>query len=223
MVVDFTVNAIKIIHSGLEKRFPRMTKGIIPEREPSLESVIEKPNRILFGHESPYQNLIAKAAVMMEALTRWHIFVDGNKRTGLMTAFMYLYFNEIYLAIPIDSVKFTIKVADTRETDEESTNKLIQEIAEWLKKHSSTNKREFFGLVWLYNTWPALKLNILYLFGFKKKVKKTLRDWYAMDTHPDYGEEEAKQTSKFLQTIMEAAMIDLLHSLKTKKRKKSKK
>lgn len=218
-MIDFDADVIKIIHTELEKAFPRMEKGIIPEKEPLLQSIVEKPDRILFGVESPYQDLISKAAVMMEAITRWHIFVDGNKRTGLMTAFLYLYLNQTYLAIPIDSVKFTIKIADNRKIDPDSTNQLIQEIAEWLKKHSTRKAHEFFGLVWIYNTWPALKMNILYRLGFKKKVKRTLNDWYALDTHPDYVEEEAKETSAFLQQVMKQATSALFESIRAKKKK----
>ncbi len=192
-----------------------MEKGIIPEKEPLLESLVEKPDRNLFGMESPYPDLISKAAVMMEAIIRWHIFVDGNKRTGLMTAFLYLYRNQTCLAIPIDSVRFTIKVADNRKTDPDSTSQLIQEIAEWLKKHSTAKEKEFFGLVWIYNIWPALKMNILYRLGFRKRVKRTLSEWYALDSHSDYAE-EAKETSAFLQRIMKQAMKDLLESLRTK-------
>ena len=46
----------------------------------------------------------------MEGLIRWHIFTDGNKRTALMSTFIYLYGNKHYLAIPIDSVRFLIRV-----------------------------------------------------------------------------------------------------------------
>ena len=220
-MIEFDADVIKLIHSELEKSFPRMEKGIIPEREPLLQSIVEKPDRILFGVESPYQTLISKAAVMMEAITRWHVFVDGNKRTGLMTAFLYLYLNQTYLAIPIDSVRFTIKVADNRETDPDSTNELIKEITDWLKIHSTTKPIEFFGLVWIYNTWPALKLNILYRLGFKKRVKRTLNEWYALDTHPDYAE-ESQETSAFLQQVMKQATRNLFESLQTQKKSKNK-
>jgi death-on-curing protein len=221
-MVAFTPEVIKQIHSELEKFFPKMEKGIFPEKEYLLLSAIEKPNRTLYGSESPYQDFISKAAVMMEALTRWHIFIDGNKRTGLLTAFLYLYVNKIYFAIPIDSVKFTIKVADTKETDPDSTEALIQEIANWLRSNSTTKELEFFGLVWMHNTWPALKLNILYRLGFKKKVKRILNDWYALETHPDYVEEEAKETSAFLQKLMKDATNALLESLDTKRKQKKK-
>ncbi len=217
-MIEFDADVIKVIHTELEKSFPKMEKGIIPERESLLQSIIEKPDRILFGVESPYQDLISKAAVMMEAITRWHIFVDGNKRTGLMTAFLYLYLNQTYLAIPIDSVRFTIEIADTRETDPDSTNELIKKIADWLETHSTTKAIEFFGLVWIYNTWPALKLNILYRLGFRKRVKRTLNEWYALDTHPDYAE-ESKETSTFLQQIMRLATKNLYDSLKAQKKK----
>lgn len=143
-MVEISVENIKTIHLALENHFPKMEKGIFPEQEPLLHSLIEKPSRVLYGQSSPYQDVITRAAVLMEALTRWHIFVDGNKRTGLMTAFIYLYANKVYLAIPIDSVKFTITVADNRDQDEESTNKLIAEIAEWLKTHSDTDEKRIF-------------------------------------------------------------------------------
>lgn len=198
-----------------------MEKGIIQAKEPLLQSIVEKPNRILFEQPSQYQDIFSKAAVMMEAITRWHVFVDGNKRTGLMTAFLYLYVNKHYMAIPIDSVKFTIKVADTRETDEESTNKLIFEIAEWLRKRTATSETEFFINVLKYMVWPSLKLNLLYRFGFKKRAQKIINDWYALDTHGDYVD-EAVETSEFLREVMRMAIKELLQVLRTKEREKKK-
>ncbi len=221
-MVEISAENIKTIHLALENHFPKMEKGIFPEQEPLLYSLVEKPSRVLYGKPSPYHDIITRAAVLMEALTRWHIFVDGNKRTGLMTAFIYLYANKVYLAIPIDSVKFTIKVADNRELDEESTNKLIAEIAEWLKTHSATDEGEFFTKVLKYMTWPALKVTLLYFFGFRKRAQQKIDDWYALKTHKDYQVDEAKATSTFLQDVMREATSSLLRSLRTKKRKKKK-
>ena len=79
-MVNLSANNIKGIHLSLEDGFPRMEKGIIAEKEPLLDSLVEKPDRHLFGQSSPYQDIFTKAAVLMEALTRWHIFVDGKQK-----------------------------------------------------------------------------------------------------------------------------------------------
>ncbi len=114
------------------------------------------------------------------------------------------------------------QIPDRRTIDPDSTNELIKEIADWLNIHSTTKAVEFFKLVWGYNTWPALKLTILYRLGFKKRVKRTLNEWYALDTHPDYAE-ESEETSAFLQQVMNQAVKNLLDSLRAQKKDKKKK
>lgn len=156
----------------------------------------------------------------MEGLIRWHIFTDGNKRTGLMTTFVYPHGNRHYLAIPVDSVRFLIKIADSRENDEESINKLIKEIADWLHEHSATDELEFFSKVNKYSTIPALKVNLLYLFGFRKKAKRITDYWYAIDTgHEDYVE-EAKETSNLIKETMYNAVAQAWHTFRAKEKKK---
>ncbi|MGQ0606591.1 MAG: type II toxin-antitoxin system death-on-curing family toxin [Candidatus Nitrosotenuis sp.] len=218
---ELTVDNIKTIHNSLEKRFSKMGKGIVLDKEPLLHSLVEKPNRTLYGSPSPYEDIFTKAAVLMEALTRWHIFVDGNKRTGLMTAFIYLYVNQYYLAIPINSVKFTIKIADNRDTDPESTELLIKEIAEWLRKHSATDELEFFAKAGQYTFWPILKLIILQKIGFKKRVQRTVNDWFALDSHGDY-QGEVGETTKYLIDVMGATFKQLLQVWEEKRKNRKK-
>lgn len=202
----------------MENRFPSMLKGV--EKEGLINALIQKQNMVLFGSDSLYSDIYLKAAVLMEGLIRWHIFTDGNKRTGLMSTFIYLYGNKHYLAIPIDSVRFLIKVADNRENDEDSTNNLIKEISEWLKEHSATDEWEFFRKVAKYTLFPAIKLNLLYFFGFKKKAKKLTDYWYALESHQDYVQ-EATETSKLIKEVMESAMLQLYHTIKMKKKNKT--
>lgn len=215
MIVEITEDNIRAIHLELEKRFPNMLKGV--EKEGLIKALIEKQNLVIFGSENIYPDIYLKAAVLMEGLIRWHIFTDGNKRTGLMSTFIYLYGNKHYLAIPIDSVRFLIKVADNRENDEEPTNNLIKEISEWLREHSATDEREFFIKVAKYNLLPAIKLNLLYFFGFRKKAKKITDYWYALESHQDYVL-EAKETSKLIRDVMDSAILQLYHTLRTKKK-----
>lgn len=218
-MLEISADQIRAIHIELENKFPLMQKGV--EKDGLIQALVEKQNRVvLFGSENPYNNIYLKAAVLMEGLIRWHIFTDGNKRTALMSTFVYLYFNQYYLAIPIDAVRFLIKVADNRKNDEESTNQLIQEIAKWLQQYTATEEREFFAKVFRYMTLPALKVNLLYFFGFKKRAKKLTDYWYALESHQDYIE-EAYETSKFIREIMDKAMVQLYHALRGKKRNRT--
>lgn len=195
-----------------------MQKGV--EKEGLIQALIEKQSRDLFGTANPYDTIYLKAAVLMEGLIRWHIFTDGNKRTGLMSTFIYLYGNQHYLAIPVDSVRFLIKIASTRENDEDATNALIKEIADWLHKHSATDEMEFFAKVNKYSTIPALKVNLLHFFGFRKKAKKITDYWYAVDAgHTDYVQ-EAKETSQLIRETMYNAISQVWHVFRTKKKNK---
>lgn len=204
----------------MENRFPNMLKGI--EKEGLISALIQKQNQSLFGSDNLYPDIYLKAAVLMEGLIRWHIFTDGNKRTALMSTFIYLYGNKHYLAIPIDSVRFLIRVADDRQNDQDYTNNLIKEISEWLREHSATDEREFFIKAARYNLLPAIKLSLLYFFGFRKKAKKLTDHWYALESHQDYVL-EAKETSKLIRDVVDSAILQLYHTLRTKKRTKTKK
>ena len=97
-MINLNSDDVKLIHAELEKKFPMMLKGI--SKEGLIESAIEKQSGKLYGTER-YDSVYKKAAALMEAITRWHIFHDGNKRTGLLCAFLYLYVNQYYLATPI--------------------------------------------------------------------------------------------------------------------------
>lgn len=220
MIQDITEDIIRSIHTQLENRFPNMLKGI--EKEGLISALIQKQNQSLFGSDNLYPDIYLKAAVLMEGLIRWHIFTDGNKRTALMSTFIYLYGNKHYLAIPIDSVRFLIRVADDRQNDQDYTNNLIKEISEWLREHSATDEREFFIKAARYNLLPAIKLSLLYFFGFRKKAKKLTDYWYALESHQDYVL-EAKETSKLIRDVVDSAILQLYHTLRTKKRTKTKK
>ena len=92
-MINLNSDDVKLIHAELEKKFPMMLKRI--SKEGLIESAIEKQSGKLYGTER-YDSVYKKAAALMEAITRWHIFHDGNKRTGLLCAFLYLYVNQYY-------------------------------------------------------------------------------------------------------------------------------
>jgi death on curing protein len=58
--------------------------GLQGLREPGmLESIAFKPQTNLSG-EDLYPDLYLKAAVIYESLVNYHVFIDGNKRTGFV-------------------------------------------------------------------------------------------------------------------------------------------
>src|SRR5579872_3846395 len=135
-MTDLPPDIIKRIHDVVEQTFPTVTKGI--KDKGLVDAAAQRPN-ITIGNHSPFDDIYSKAASLMEAVIRWHPFIDGNKRTGLLSAFLYLYVNGHYLAIPLDAVRFTVRIADNRNQEWEETKKIIDEIAKWLKEHTGND------------------------------------------------------------------------------------
>jgi death-on-curing protein len=93
-----------------------------------LESAAARP-RPTFGGEDLYPDLFSQAAALMDSLIRNHPFVDGNKRTGIAAAALFLMANGYRLAaINPELEAFTRRVAEARPD--------LSEIADWLKAHS---------------------------------------------------------------------------------------
>jgi len=93
-----------------------------------LESAVERP-KATFGGEELYPDLFSKAAAIMLSLILNHPFVDGNKRTAIASAAMFLLLNGRKLnATPDELQEFTLRVADRGAT--------VDEVARWLREHS---------------------------------------------------------------------------------------
>lgn len=97
--------------------------------ENRLRSVSEAPKQQVFGEEQ-YPSIFEKAAVYIRNIVGdHHPFSDGNKRTAVTVASIFLTRNGVRLtAKPQDLEDFVIRVA----TDHLG----IIEIAEWLKEHT---------------------------------------------------------------------------------------
>ncbi len=96
--------------------------------EGRLKSVVEAPLQSIFG-EDQYKTIYQKAAVYMRNIIADHPFYDGNKRSGVTVAVIFLMRNGLALfASPKDLEDFAVKVAvDHLEIDE---------IAVWFETHS---------------------------------------------------------------------------------------
>jgi death-on-curing protein len=93
-----------------------------------LASIANKP-RSTFGGEDLYPNLFTKAAVYLESIVNYHVFVDGNKRTGFIVGARFLAKNGYDLTATNKAVEHFILSVATDKPD-------IESIAAWLEKNS---------------------------------------------------------------------------------------
>ncbi len=96
--------------------------------EGRLQSVVEAPKQEIYGVEQ-YPGLFDKAAVYLRNIIGDHPFSDGNKRTAVTVAGIFLMRNTCKLnATPKEFEDFAVQVA-TEHLD-------ISIIAAWLEAHS---------------------------------------------------------------------------------------
>lgn len=93
-----------------------------------LISITERPKMRVFDKEL-YEDVFHKAAVYLEGLTQYHVFSDGNKRTGIAATARFLFQNGFTLEVTNKDLEtFVLKVAVKRLD--------IERIASWLRDHS---------------------------------------------------------------------------------------
>lgn len=113
----------------LNARIVEATGGIKGVRDVHLlESLIERPKSI-FGGREMFPTVFEKTAVYLESLAKYHVFIDGNKRTALAASARFLYVNGYRLSASNKAAEeFVLRVA-AEKID-------ISEIAEWFKKNT---------------------------------------------------------------------------------------
>jgi len=78
----------------------------------ALESALGRP-AMTFGGDDLYPDLAAKAAALMHSLVLNHPFVDGNKRTGVAAAELFVRLNQHSLVASDDELlELTVAVAE---------------------------------------------------------------------------------------------------------------
>ncbi len=93
-----------------------------------LESAIALPQATFEGQEL-YPDLFLKSAALLDSMVNNHPFVDGNKRTGITAAGIFLKINQWRLDTENQTLEdFTIEVA--------SKHLPLEAIANWLRHHS---------------------------------------------------------------------------------------
>jgi len=95
-----------------------------------IKSVITAPKQVVFGAEQ-YQTIFEKAAVYVRNIIGDHPFVDGNKRTAVTVAVMFLLRNGVIFSAQTGELEnFVVRVA-TEHLE-------IAIIAEWLASHATS-------------------------------------------------------------------------------------
>jgi len=93
-----------------------------------LESAVFRPQSS-FSEKDLYRTIFDKAAALMHSLILNHPFVDGNKRTGIVSAAVFLELNGFRLeASQKELIKIALKI-ESKEVNQKN-------IAEWLKLNS---------------------------------------------------------------------------------------
>ena len=93
-----------------------------------LEAAIATQTQNVFGEEL-YPKTVDKAAAMIRGIIADHPFVDGNKRTAMLTGLTLLELNNIRFKAKLGEIEdFAVNIA-TNHID-------VPEIANWLQAHT---------------------------------------------------------------------------------------
>jgi death-on-curing family protein len=122
-IVWITGKQIKKIHDDLIEAFGG-TLGIADESQ--LDAVIQRAKNSTVYNEDQLPTIVHKAAFFMHSLLRYHQFADGQKRTGLSTAFIFLGLNgySFWSRDVLPEVHYCIEIAQGKHE--------VKEITKWL-------------------------------------------------------------------------------------------
>lgn len=102
------------------------SKGYHDER--LIKSALARPMHSVMG-EDAYPDVFSKAAALLDAIARNHGFRDGNKRTAMAVAALFLEQHDIRVAFTNQEYEdVMLHVVNDRPS--------IQEIKEWLEAHA---------------------------------------------------------------------------------------
>lgn len=125
-----TGEEVLVIHSEIIDE----TGGLHGVRDAGLLiSIIERPKTAFSGKEM-YKGIFEKASVYLESLARYHIFIDGNKRTAIAASARFLFLSGYELAARNKEIEnFVLKVVSKKLS--------LKVIAKWLRAHSKKMRK----------------------------------------------------------------------------------
>lgn len=99
-----------------------------------FESVCAAPYQSVFGQDL-YPTAIDKAAKYLFDFSNYQVFVDGNKRTGLMTAFAMLAANNMMLTMSEEQMVFvTMDIANHKIEEVSQVAKILKENVKFMDR-----------------------------------------------------------------------------------------
>ena len=130
MIRYVSAETILVLHSEIIDA----TGGSHGVREGGLLAAIADKPRVTFGGADLYPDIFTKAAVYLESIVNYHVFIDGNKRTGITVCARFLFLNgHEFTATNLSVETFVLSVA-TDKPDHAA-------IALWLKKHTKKGRK----------------------------------------------------------------------------------
>jgi len=132
-----TANDIVEIHLGLAQDFARAGKPFeVGTLSPEKLEVAVAPPRQSSGGVELYSDLFMKAAVLARGIIRGHVFVDGNKRTGMESALLFPEYNGWSVNLPTgEYVSLALAIVGDRARGVEAIS--LHEIADRLRAFST--------------------------------------------------------------------------------------
>jgi death-on-curing protein len=88
----------------------------------SLDHALAQMQYNIFGVDK-YPTVFDKAALLAWRIIAGHVFYDGNKRTGMASAMMFLAVNGYPVAIKMETVDIALRIAQGQMT--------LEQLAQW--------------------------------------------------------------------------------------------
>jgi death-on-curing protein len=199
-VKEITIRRLLRIHSDIEDifQFEPPDKGVL--RESALELIVQKPSRTIYGHEI-FPDIYSKCACLISEIVRLHAFKNGNKRTALLTAQVFMFENGYNLIIPHSAVKYCTIIAE-----DEEYRISVGHIVKWIRRLSCSfsNEQEYYQKFEEYRTKPERMVHRLKNSGSERLAKiadMIISDWYSFDKNPEY-KGQFNKASRFVNDIL---------------------
>jgi death-on-curing protein len=196
-MTDLTLDDIIHLHDEIVRKF-NITPGI--KNKGLLDSIAGRPEQGFYSH-TPFPDVYSKCASLMEAMIKWHPFIDGNKRTGLAVASAYMFKNKRVLILPLSAVRFSVQVA--------RNEKNLADITEWVTTLTASSIDEYVEKLGEHSIKPVM--NVIRLLNSKndadnKLGTKIIGEWLAYDIYPEYKMEE-DEIIQFLHDLLHMKSI----------------
>ena len=122
--LHLTVEQVREIHRVMLEEFGG-SGGV--RDEGLLESAVAAPQATVFG-QSPFQDLVEVAAAYLFYLCRNHAFFDGNKRTAMTAAIVFLRINDLEPVVDSDEWETLVLDVAASRLDREATAKRLRRL-----------------------------------------------------------------------------------------------